>query len=75
MIVLLGLSPVEPTRAASLFLVYHTARAASGRLVPTRIRFLAAAAGREGGSLLDVTCKNKQSQQTQCRPKPSSPIV
>ena len=37
-IVFLGLSPIEPTRAASLFLVYHTARAASGRLVPTRIR-------------------------------------
>ena len=31
----LGLSPIEPTRAASLSLVYHTARAASGRLVPT----------------------------------------
>ena len=51
-IVFLGLSPIEPTRAASLFLVYHTARAASGRLVPTRIRSLAAAAVREAGSPL-----------------------
>ena len=31
-------SPIEPTRAASLFLMYHTDRAASGRLVPNRIR-------------------------------------
>ena len=50
--VFLGLSPIEPTRAASLFLVYHTARAASGRLIPTRIRSLAAAAVREAGNLL-----------------------
>ena len=46
------LSAIEPTRAVSLFLVYHTARAASGRLVPTRIRSLAAAAVREAGSPL-----------------------
>ena len=46
-IVFLRLSPIEPIRAASLFRVYHTARAASGRLVPTRIRSLAAAAVRE----------------------------
>ena len=45
-IVFLGLSPIESTRAASLFLVYHTARAASGRLVPTHIRSLAASAAR-----------------------------
>ena len=49
-IVFLGLSPIEPTRAASLFLVNHTARAASGRLVITRIRSLAAAAVREASS-------------------------
>ena len=47
---ILGLSPMEPTRAASLFLVHHTARAASGRLVPTHIRSLAAAAVRETGN-------------------------
>ena len=35
---LLGLSPLEPTRAASPLLVHRTARAAVGRLVPTRIR-------------------------------------
>ena len=37
---------------SSMFLVYRTAGAASGRLVPTRIGSLAAAAGREAGSPL-----------------------
>ena len=41
----------EPTRAASRFLVHHTVRAASGRLVPTRFRSLAAAAVREAGNI------------------------
>ena len=45
-IVFLGLSPIEPTRAAG----YDTTRAASGRLVPTRICSLAAAAVREARS-------------------------
>ena len=55
--------PIEPTRVASVFLVYHTARAASGRLVPTRIRASAIAAVREATnlqvsrSLLDLTCE------------------
>ena len=44
MIALLGLFPVEPTRAASQFLVYRTTRAVYGWLVPTRSRSLAVAA-------------------------------
>ena len=52
MIVLFGLYPIESTRAASLFLMYHTARAAGGRLVSTRTRSLAAAAVREAGNPL-----------------------
>ena len=51
-IVLFGLYPIESTRAASLFLMYHTARAAGGRLVSTRTRSLAAAAVREAGNPL-----------------------
>ena len=52
MIAFLGPFPIEPTRAASQFLVYHTEGAANGRLVPTRVRSLAAAAVRETGNPL-----------------------
>ena len=70
----------EPTRAASLFLVYHTARAASGaaRLHPHSLFCCHCCQGNRqstGGScsLLDVTCKTNQASSyrltdgTSCR--------
>ena len=43
----LGLSPAAPQRAAAMFLLYHTARAALGCHSPPRLLELARAAVRE----------------------------